>query len=72
MQGREALEDGKSKILSALKAGRGFIPLTDSSDREEIMQLLGISKNLFKRSAGSLLKDGLITLDPDGIRLKRG
>jgi predicted RNA-binding protein (virulence factor B family) len=67
--GMDALADGKERLQSALESAGGFLPLTDDSPKEEIMRLLGMSKNLFKRSAGMLFRDGRIRLEEKGIRL---
>ncbi len=60
----------RETILAALKRQGGFLPLTDKSDPTEIARILRLSKKSFKRAVGGLYKDGLVTLLPDGIRLR--
>ena len=67
--GKAGADIGRDKILQAL-AGSGFLPLNDSSSPEEIRRLLGLSKKQFKRSLGSLYKQGKVELLQTGIRLK--
>ena len=58
------------KIYRLLQAGNGFLALTDHSSKEEIYTLTTMSKKAFKRAVGALYKEGLITLEPKGLRLK--
>ncbi len=67
--GYEGIEPNADKILSKLKAGRGHIRLTDSSDPEDIKALLQMSKKTFKKAIGALYKEKLITIREDGIYL---
>jgi predicted RNA-binding protein (virulence factor B family) len=48
----------------------GFITVNDKSSPETIFQLFGISKKAFKMAVGALLKQGKITIEPGGLRLK--
>lgn len=57
-------------ILQQLRAQGGFLPLGDHSDPREIQAQLGISKKAFKKIIGGLFRQGLIELQPDGIRLR--
>jgi predicted RNA-binding protein (virulence factor B family) len=57
------------KILNDLKDKDGFSPLGDKSEPEAIYQAFGISKKSYKMAIGGLKKQGLISIDPDGIRL---
>lgn len=56
-------------ILNRLKTSDGFLPYNDSSDPELIKSEFNISKNAFKRAIGKLYKDGIISINDDGIRL---
>ena len=47
----------------------GELFITDSSDPQEIKDMLGISKSAFKRAVGNLLKKKLIDLGEKSIRL---
>ena len=65
----EAAND-REIILAALEAHNGFLPLTDKSSPELIAERLRLSKKSFKKAVGGLYKEGLITMQPDGIRLR--
>lgn len=61
-------DDSSMRLLSAIEAQRGFLPLNDNSSPDEIYSMLGMSKKAFKRAAGKLYKQRLIIID-DGLRL---
>ncbi len=71
-------EPGKKKnltlsdrVLATLKATEGFLPLNDKSSPELINEQFSTSKRAFKSAIGILYKKRLITIDEEGIRLKR-
>lgn len=66
---QEAATD-RELVLTALKAGDGFLRLTDKSNPETIADLLRMSKKSFKKAIGGLYKEGLIKMAADGISLK--
>ncbi len=68
-QGYENIEPNADKILTELKASRGFLRLNDNSDPEDIKTVLKMSKKTFKKAIGSLYKDKLIEIKEDGIYL---
>ena len=68
--GRDDLENAKAKILIALHAAEGLLPLHDKSPPEQVQKMLGLSKKLFKKGLGGLYKDGVVELVDGGIRLK--
>ena len=59
-------------ILAALAAHSGFLPLTDKSSPDSIAGLLRLSKKSFKKAVGGLYKEGVVTITPDGLRLRSG
>ena len=65
-------DDSSMRLLSAIEAQRGFLPLNDNSSPDEIYSMLGMSKKTFKRAAGKLYKQRLIIIDDDGLRLAAG
>ena len=67
--GLKRLEEGAERILDALKKNKGFLALHDKTPADDIEARLGLSKKTFKRSVGTLYKQGLIRIDDDGIRL---
>lgn len=67
--GHASIEPGAAQILKELKKQQGFLPFTDKSDPEAIKRRFSMSKKLFKKSIGSLYKQKLVALKPDGIYL---
>lgn len=67
--GFASIEPGAKKILQMLEKGEGFLPYTDKSSPEAIKTAFAMSKKLFKKSIGSLYKQKLIRLSPEGIYL---
>ena len=67
---RSDRDDARGKVMKALIDHDGFLPLHDKSPAEDIQQMLGLSKKLFKKGVGNLYKEGLIELPGDGVRLK--
>jgi predicted RNA-binding protein (virulence factor B family) len=70
--GYERIEEHADRIYALLREGDGFLPLTDKSSPEEIESRLQISKKNFKKAIGGLYKQGVITLEDNGIRLISG
>ncbi|MET3028928.1 S1-like domain-containing RNA-binding protein [Flavobacterium sp. UW10123] len=68
-QGVESIEPNAEKILSELRASRGFLRLNDNSHPEDIKTVLKMSKKSFKKAIGSLYKEKLIEIKDDGIYL---
>ncbi|WP_286236917.1 CvfB family protein [Neptuniibacter halophilus] len=62
--------DTAGAILAMLKEQDGFITVNDKSSPDTIFKLFGISKKAFKMAVGKLLKQGQITQEPGGLRLK--
>ena len=58
------------KLLEHLEKNNGFSPLHDKSSPELIQRVLGVSKKTFKATVGNLLKNGKLSIEKDGIRLK--
>ena len=67
---RDDRDGAKEKIMKALLDNQGFLPLHDKSPSEQIQEMLGLSKKLFKKGVGGLYKDGRIELTDGGLRLK--
>jgi len=57
------------RIVEALLAAGGFLPLSDKSPAELISQQFSVSKGNFKKAIGGLYKRGVILIGDDGIRL---
>jgi uncharacterized protein len=67
-KGYAEVRDAKQQLLEKLIASQYFLPLTDNSSPEEIYEQLHMSKKVFKKALGGLLKDRLIILEEKGIR----
>jgi len=68
-KGYYAVIDSSESLLQLIKDNDGFLPLHDKSSPEDIKEKLGMSKKLFKKIAGGLYRDGLITIESDGLRI---
>ncbi|MCW8333762.1 CvfB family protein [Vibrio paucivorans] len=69
--GTAKMDDLSSKILDLLEKKEGFLPLNDKSSPEAIFTAFRTSKGTFKKTIGGLFKLGKITMEADGIRLKK-
>lgn len=67
--GYQKVEGIANIILESLKAQGGFIAVHDKSDPDLIYSLFHCSKKAFKQAIGSLYKQKLITIEPQGIKL---
>ena len=68
-KGVQRLEEGAEKLINYLKKHKGFLPLTDKSEPDDILKLLQMSKKNFKKSLGILYKQRLVRLENDGTYL---
>ena len=66
---KEAAND-RAVILDALQAHHGLLPLSDKSTPEAIAGTLRMSKKCFKKAIGGLYKEGLLSISPEGVRLR--
>jgi predicted RNA-binding protein (virulence factor B family) len=60
----EAMESIMTKLEE-----KKVLPLSDSSDPDEIREIMGMSKKTFKQAIGHLYKAGKITIQPYEIRI---
>lgn len=67
---KNVIDENTGLLLEALKRAQGYLPLHDKSSPEEIAEHLHMSKKNFKKAAGVLYKDGRLTIEPEGLRLK--
>ena len=61
-----------SEAMESIMAKLGekkVLPLSDSSDPDEIREIMGMSKKTFKQAIGQLYKAGKITIQPNEIRI---
>ena len=69
-QGYQAVLGERDRVLSALRASGGFLPVSDKSSPEEIHRRFGLSKGSFKKLIGTLYREQIIEIEYHGIRLK--
>ncbi len=62
------LDDLSQKIMDQLNKSGGYLPLCDKSAPDAIFSVFRTSKGTFKKTIGSLYKQGLITIEKEGIR----
>ncbi len=68
---RNDIDQAVDKIMQALVAHQGVLPLHDKSPAEEVQKQLGMSKKVFKKGVGGLYKAGLVELTDNGVILKK-
>ena len=68
-EGYDEVKRSVEKLLELARANGDALPLHDGSDPQEVARLTGMSKKVFKRSVGYLMKRGDITMDSNGITI---
>ncbi|HET7361550.1 MAG TPA: S1-like domain-containing RNA-binding protein [Salinimicrobium sp.] len=68
--GYRSIEPNAEAILTELRLKDGFLALTDKSSPQEIQEKLHMSKKSFKRALGTLYKQRMVDLKPNGIYIK--
>ena len=69
-QGYDGVSSSAETLLSLIKEHGGELPVGDNSTPDEIHALTQMSKKVFKRAVGILLKRGDITAESTQIKLK--
>jgi len=67
--GYDGVKEAAERLLTLLGERGGALPLGDGSDPAEVSATTGMSKKVFKRAVGYLLKRGEIGPDGEGIKL---
>ena len=67
--GHGAATDFATILLQHLQTNGGHSPLGDKSPAEEIYNVFGVSKKVFKKAVGDLYKRHLVTIDDEGLTL---
>ena len=67
--GYERALDFSDELLRYLQEHDGRCPLGDKSPAEDIAQLFGVSKKIYKKAVGDLYRRRLITISDEGIFL---
>lgn len=68
-RGQAAAQSFSQVLLEHLRNNGGRTVLNDKSPAEEIYNLFGVSKKVFKKAVGELYRQRLVSLHEDGIRL---
>ena len=68
-QGYDEVKKSAARLVELLQGQGGTLPLWDASAPDEVARLTGMSKTVFKRSAGLLMKQGRITMQEGRISL---
>ena len=68
--GQDSIRELAQTILSELNKAGGFLPLHDKSPSLDIQRAFSESKKSFKSAIGRLYKQGEITIEANGIRLR--
>jgi predicted RNA-binding protein (virulence factor B family) len=56
--------------VALLRNNDGELPVNDDTAPERVHEVTGMSKKMFKRSLGMLLKSGRVEITDNGIKLK--
>jgi len=67
--GIAAARDFSEQLLQYLKDNGGSTVLGDKSPAEDIYEVFGVSKKVFKKAVGDLYKKRLISIEPTGLKL---
>lgn len=68
--GMAQVEDSSTRILELLNSNGGTLMLGDKSSPEEIYKITQMSKKMFKRGIGSLLKEGKVEISDLSVKIK--
>ena len=69
-EGYAQVKDSAEVLLQLVIGNGGHLPLNDDSSPEEVKRLTEMSKKVFKRSLGKLLKRGEVEVGVNGINCK--
>lgn len=68
-QGYKQVQDSAEVLRNLLRENGGSLPLNDSSDPTDVARMTQMSKKVFKRAVGMLLKSGELKMNDEGITL---
>lgn len=68
-EGYDEVKKSADKIIAMMRDNGGTLPLHDRSTPEEVNAVTRMSKKVFKRSVGYLMKREAIVMDDHGIKL---
>lgn len=70
-QGYNEVKDSAERLLALIREEGGVLPLGDRSDPEEVARLTAMSKKVFKRALGVLIKQGKVEVSDNETRVKK-
>lgn len=70
-QGFAEVQHSAVALEELIRANGGYLPLNDASSPEEIARMTRMSKKVFKRSLGMLMKSGKVEMTDNGVKLKQ-
>lgn len=70
-EGYDEVKKSAEKVIALIGENGGLLPLNDDSTPEDVRLVTGMSKKVFKRTVGYLLKRNEITMDDNGIKLSK-
>ncbi len=70
-QGFAEVQHSAIALEELIRANGGYLPLNDASSPEEIARTTRMSKKVFKRSLGMLMKSGKVEMTDNGVKLKQ-
>ncbi|MFI3258506.1 MAG: S1-like domain-containing RNA-binding protein [Rikenellaceae bacterium] len=71
-QGYKEVKSSAETLLDLLNENGGKLPINDNSDPKLVAKVTLMSKKLFKRSLGVLLKRGVVEATSEGIQIIKG
>ncbi len=70
-EGYDGVVEASERLLRMMEDNGGSLPVCDSSAPKIIADVTGMSKKLFKKALGGLLREGVAYSDDGGIKLVR-
>ncbi len=68
-EGYDGVREASERLVRLMEENGGSLPVCDGSAPEAVARETGMSKKLFKKALGGLLRDGRASVDDGGIRL---
>jgi len=68
-EGFDEVKRAASTLLNLIREAGGTLAVGDESRPERVAAVVGMSKKVFKRALGNLLKQGIVTAKPEQITL---
>lgn len=69
-EGLDQVKVATEVILELLNQNEGVLDIGDKSSPEQVQLITGMSKKVFKRAAGFLMKKGVIVIDDFSVKVQ--